>query len=172
MLCAILDQEVHVSRSLQGAIALTEATSRSFTMPSFQEQLALLFDKYCSPTLTWIRKSTKIQAASGTQPSKPSASWSVLPPGQVPYVEVALISSLCSLLDARLPSHNLEAGTSEVERCGTRPGIPCTLQAVEAWFVFCIIFATGSSLAEARASRALAFPEGPSTTNCDSGGWS
>ncbi|CAE7333776.1 ODA11, partial [Symbiodinium sp. CCMP2456] len=73
----------------------------------FKEQLALLFDKYCSPTLTWIRKSTKIQ---------------------VPYVEVALISSLCSLLDARLPSHNLEA--------------------VEAWFVFCIIFATGSSLAE------------------------
>ncbi|CAE7882670.1 ODA11 [Symbiodinium sp. KB8] len=74
---------------------------------AFKEQLALLFDKYCSPTLTWIRKSTKIQ---------------------VPYVEVALISSLCSLLDARLPSHNLEA--------------------VEAWFVFCIIFATGSSLAE------------------------
>ena len=27
-----------------------------------QEQLSVLFDKYCSPTLTWIRKSTKIQA--------------------------------------------------------------------------------------------------------------
>ena len=27
-----------------------------------KEQLSLLFDKYCSPTLSWIRKSTKIQA--------------------------------------------------------------------------------------------------------------
>ncbi|CAE7303428.1 ODA11 [Symbiodinium natans] len=80
----------------------------------FKEQLALLFDKYCSTTLAWIRKSAKIQ---------------------VPYVEVALISALCSLLDARLPSHNLEA-EAEVDL------------AVEAWFVFCTIFATGSSLAE------------------------
>ncbi|CAE7303327.1 ODA11 [Symbiodinium natans] len=80
---------------------------------AYPEQLALLFDKYCSTTLAWIRKSAKIQ---------------------VPYVEVALISALCSLLDARLPSHNLEA-EAEVDL------------AVEAWFVFCTIFATGSSLA-------------------------
>ncbi|CAK9103509.1 Dynein alpha chain [Durusdinium trenchii] len=72
-----------------------------------KEQLSNFFQKYCPPTLAWIRKTAKLQ---------------------VPYVEISLVSSLCSLLDARLTSQNLES--------------------LETWFAFSTIFATGSCLAE------------------------
>ncbi|CAL1157217.1 unnamed protein product [Cladocopium goreaui] len=72
-----------------------------------KEQLSNFFEKYCPPTLNWIRKSTKLQ---------------------VPYVDISLVSSLCSLLDARLTSNNLDS--------------------LETWFAFCTIFAMGSCLAE------------------------
>eukprot|EP00930_Biecheleria_cincta_P103951 TRINITY_DN9605_c0_g4_i1.p1 TRINITY_DN9605_c0_g4~~TRINITY_DN9605_c0_g4_i1.p1 ORF type:complete len:4232 (-),score=759.91 TRINITY_DN9605_c0_g4_i1:457-13152(-) len=72
-----------------------------------KEQLSKLFEKYCLDTLSWIRKTTKVQ---------------------VPLVDIALISTLCSLLDARLTAQNLEA--------------------IETWFVFCTIFACGAVLSD------------------------
>ncbi|CAJ1331853.1 unnamed protein product [Effrenium voratum] len=72
-----------------------------------KEQLAHLFEKYLPPTMVWLRKTAKLL---------------------VPYVEISLVMSLCSLLDARLNTSNLEA--------------------VETWFAFCTIFACGSGLAE------------------------
>eukprot|EP00931_Biecheleriopsis_adriatica_P101533 TRINITY_DN7664_c0_g1_i1.p1 TRINITY_DN7664_c0_g1~~TRINITY_DN7664_c0_g1_i1.p1 ORF type:complete len:4295 (+),score=1011.97 TRINITY_DN7664_c0_g1_i1:399-12887(+) len=72
-----------------------------------KEQVAKLFDKYCPDALNWIKKSAKVQ---------------------VPLVDIALISSLCSLLDGRLNPQNLEA--------------------LETWFVFLTVFALGSCLSE------------------------
>ena len=89
----------------------------SFIMPFFSGTACNALRQVLLPNAhvdTEIYQDPGRQRAKLSQQSRPALQ--ISSPGQVPYVEVALISSLCSLLDARLPSHNLEAGKSQVER--------------------------------------------------------
>jgi len=72
-----------------------------------KESLQKLVEKYVPDTLAWLSKSAKIK---------------------VPLFDIALVSALCSLLDALLTESKVEA--------------------IEYWFVFCVIFAFGSVLTE------------------------
>ena len=87
---------------------------------SVKDQLTKLFDKFCPDILLYLKKQCKIQ---------------------VPMVDISIVHSLCSLLEAVL-TERVEKGPYGKDGSGLEKDV------IEALFLFCLVWASGGCLGE------------------------